>query len=68
MGAVERNSDTTEQTLQQFLASHPFGWQDENGIDLSLISENLLLTPDQRVRSAQAAARQLARMFDARLP
>lgn len=35
-----------------------YGEQDENGIDLSLIRENLMLTPLERIRKADAARRQ----------
>jgi hypothetical protein len=33
-----------------------YGEQDENGIDLSLIRENLKLTPLERIRRAEALA------------
>jgi hypothetical protein len=44
--------------------SHPHAWggrrldgeQDENGVDLSIIRENLKLTPTERIRRASAAA------------
>jgi hypothetical protein len=35
-----------------------YGEQDENGIDLSLIRENLKLSPLARIRQADAARRQ----------
>ena len=35
--------------VEQWLGEHPFGDQDENGIDLSLLRENLKLTPTERV-------------------
>ncbi|HTG75500.1 MAG TPA: hypothetical protein VMB70_17130 [Terriglobia bacterium] len=53
--------------IDRDLVEHPYGWQDENGVDLSLITMNLKLTPDERVRRAQAAARQLARMLHGRV-
>ena len=34
-------------TFQQY--THGFGEQDENGVDLSLLRENLKLTPTQRL-------------------
>ncbi len=41
-----------------------YGEQDENGIDLSLIRENLLLTPLERIRKADAARRQALRLLE----
>jgi hypothetical protein len=61
-------SNPSQEQVEKYSAEHPYGWQDENGIDITLISLNLQLTPDQRVRRAQAAAQQLARMLDARVP
>jgi hypothetical protein len=52
--------------IEKYLTEHPYGYQDENGIDLTLILANLRLTPDERVRQAQHAAQQLARMLDVR--
>jgi len=40
-----------------------FGEQDENGIDLSLIRENLRLTPLQRIRKGDLARRQTLRLL-----
>ena len=40
-------TDPQEQVLT-WLAAHPYGEQDENGVDLSLLRENLKLTPEQR--------------------
>ena len=54
--------------VEQYIGEHPYGYQDENGIDLSLIWANLQLTPDQRVRQAQQLIQQLTRMMDARIP
>jgi hypothetical protein len=65
---VENDRDKTQKTLEKYLNDHPYGYQDENGIDLSLIAANLRLTPDERVRQAQQAAQQLARMLDVRVP
>jgi predicted nucleotidyltransferase len=40
----------TEEQWQRFQAyTHGFGEQDENGVDISLLRENLKLTPHQRV-------------------
>ncbi len=41
-----------------------YGEQDENGIDLSLIRENLRLTPLERVRKADAARRQALKLLE----
>jgi predicted nucleotidyltransferase len=41
----------TEEQWERFQAyTHGFGEQDENGVDVSLLRENLRLTPGQRVR------------------
>jgi predicted nucleotidyltransferase len=41
----------TEEQWERFQAyTHGFGEQDENGVDVSLLRENLKLTPEQRVR------------------
>ena len=40
----------TEEQWAQFQAyTHGFGEQDENGVDVSLLRENLKLTPTERV-------------------
>ena len=41
-----------------------YGEQDENGIDLSLIRENLRLTPLERIRKADTARRQALRLLE----
>ncbi len=41
-----------------------YGEQDENRIDLSLIRENLRLTPLERIRKADAARRQALRLLE----
>jgi hypothetical protein len=64
---VGTRTDKAHEQVRQYLNAHPYGCQDENGIDLSLIAANLRLTPDERVRQAQRAAQQLARMFDVRV-
>ena len=62
------DADKGQKAIEKYLNEHPYGYQDENGIDLSLIVANLQMTPDERVRQAQHAAQQLARMLDARIP
>ena len=66
-GAVSSKSDNSREHVEQYLSEHPYGFQDENGIDLSLILANLRMTPDERIRQAQQAAQQLARMLDVRI-
>lgn len=39
-----------------------YGEQDENGVDLSLIRENLKLSPQQRLRKAARISRSLEQM------
>jgi len=41
-----------------------YGEQDENGVDLSLIRENLKLTPTERVRRADQMRRQALRLME----
>ena len=43
---------------------HYYGEQDENGIDLSLIRENLELTPLERIRRGDLARRQTLRLLE----
>lgn len=66
MDIVGTEADKSQNEIQQYIREHPYGYQDENGIDLSLIRANLQLTPDERVKQAQQAAQQLARMLDVR--
>jgi hypothetical protein len=44
--------------------SNYYGEQDENGIDLSLIRENLKLTPLERIRRGDLARRQALRLLE----
>jgi hypothetical protein len=46
---------TDEQWARYQEYTHGYGDQDENGIDLSLLRENLKLTPSERLRRAQSA-------------
>ena len=39
-----------------------YGEQDENGVDLSLIRENLKLSPKERIRKADLARRQAQKL------
>lgn len=40
--------------------THGYGEQDENGVDLSLLRENLKLTPTERLEKNQRALRLIA--------
>lgn len=44
--------------IAKYCGPHYYGEQDENGTDLSLIRENLRLSPMERVRKADMARRQ----------
>ena len=44
--------------------SHYYGQQDENGIDLSLIRENLKLTPLERIHRANIAEQEAVRLLE----
>ena len=66
MDIVGSHLNRLQNEIEQYIREHPYGYQDENGIDLSLIRANLQLTPDERVKQAQQAAQQLARMLDVR--
>ncbi len=46
---------TEEQWTLFQKATHGFGDQDENGIDLSLLRENLKLTPTERIEKMRRA-------------
>ncbi len=46
---------TAEEYLQRMRDPHWYGERDENGVDLSLIRENLKLTPTERVRKGDDA-------------
>lgn len=54
MGDPQSTSEEHERALQ-WMRDHPFGDQDENGIDLSMLRANLRLTPTQRVEKMQRA-------------
>jgi hypothetical protein len=53
-----------EQDTKRFFGPDYYGEQDENGIDLSLIRENLRLTPLERIRKGDAARRQALRLLE----
>ena len=55
---------TPEKTWLDYCGPNWYGEQDANGIDLSLIRENLKLTPLQRIRKADKARRQALRLSE----
>ena len=46
---------TADQWVQWQAYTHGYGEQDANGIDVSLLRQNLLLTPTERLRKHQKA-------------
>ena len=65
MATPELSAPAAEITPEQraamdaWLAAHPYGEQDENGIDLSLLRKNLKLTPTQRLHRLECATNSL---------
>lgn len=71
MDSPEKTSLTSEQQtrLDEWLAwqaANPYGDQDENGIDLSSLRENLRLTPTERLIRLEQAANALLELDRAR--
>jgi hypothetical protein len=48
--------------LEKYSGPHYYGEQDENGVDLSLIRENLKRSPIDRLRRADRAAKSIISM------
>ena len=48
--------------LQKYSGKHYYGEQDENGVDLSLIRENLKLSVEERLARASRARRSALRL------
>lgn len=49
-------TDEERAAMMAWIAAHPYGDQDENGVDLSTLRYNLRLTPtERRIRLQQAA-------------
>lgn len=44
-----------------WLAAHPYGEQDENGVDISLLRENLKLSPKERLAKLQHVLKTIPR-------
>ncbi|GAB4459005.1 MAG: hypothetical protein OHK0029_21040 [Armatimonadaceae bacterium] len=62
MNAPDRTPELTDEQraeMEAWLAAHPYGEQDENGIDLSLLRANLRLTPTERLIRLEKAANDL---------
>jgi len=55
---------TADEYLRKLQDPHWYGEQDENGVDLSLIRENLKLTPTERVRRGDAARLDALRLME----
>ncbi len=53
MGYNQRMETNSQEQVLAWLAAHPYGDQDENGVDLSLLKENLKLTPRERLAKLQ---------------
>jgi hypothetical protein len=53
-----------EEWIRQNCGPHQYGEQDENGVDLSLIRANLLLTPTERLRKGDSARRGALRLME----
>jgi hypothetical protein len=59
MRASSGGNETNEQG-----GRHWYGKQDENGVDLSLIRENLKLTPSERLLRGDRARRSALRLLE----
>ncbi len=65
----EKPDYMTDEQWEQFQAwqrAHPYGEQDENGIDISLLRANLKLTPTERLDKLLRQQRFLAETSRAR--
>ena len=63
---MEENENRSPAREEQSSAPEPsYGEQNEDGIDLSLIRENLKLSPSERLEKLQRAAKSLAELRDA---
>jgi hypothetical protein len=64
--ASEEPTEAERAAAEAWIAAHPYGEQDENGIDLGLLRRNLRLTPTERLERLQAAANGMRRLKNAR--
>ncbi len=66
LAAMSDEDDRLGMTSEQWeifqRLTHGYGEQDENGIDLSLLRQNLTLTPLERLRRLQAEVGSLRRL------
>jgi hypothetical protein len=53
-----------EAYLKKLADPHYYGEQDENGVDLSLIRENLKLTPEQRLARGSRGRKNALRLLE----
>lgn len=65
MPSADHLGMTEEQWAQWQAYTRGFGEQDENGVDLSLLRQNLRLTPTERPRKHQKALRTYMEVYDA---
>lgn len=61
---AELSEQAYAELIQRYCGPHWYGEQDENGIDLSIIRENLKLTPLERIRRADRARKQILRLHE----
>jgi hypothetical protein len=55
---------TYEEWIEQNCGPNQYGEQDENGVDLSLIRENLKLTPEERLLQGDRARRSALELLE----
>jgi hypothetical protein len=58
-------TDEQRARMDEWLRDHPYGDQDENGIDVGAIRRNLALTPGQRLDRLQQAVDSMRKVTDA---
>ena len=61
----DRLGMTDEQWAQWQAYTRGYGEQDANGVDVSLLRQNLRLTPTERLRKHQKALRTYREVYDA---
>ena len=54
---------TAEEAITWMIA-HPYGERDQNGVDVGLIRHCLSMTPLERIRHAEDAARSMERLHE----
>lgn len=58
---MNTEATSAQEQVLAWLKAHPYGDQDENGVDLSLLRENLKLTPRERLSKLQHTLRTIPR-------